>query len=701
MAVNWNDLNQVKAFREQLLKDPKNNPQEVDAYISSKVDYSQPTQAQQVQQPETTEIPEEPEKKESWLRKAVVGMYETAAGLPKLLLATGEAASDKVRVNKLEKELNEILKKPLTEQSIKKADEIAKKMKDIAEINPALMKQEDVDAVSGNLGTAMLYGAKKGAGTASFLVPGGTVAKGALSGALYGFSQPTEDVGDFWKSAENAIVGGATGAAFSWGLGKIGQKIRADKLKKLGESVSAGGAGEAQASAGAFYADDVMDLNAVPGKVKEATGITIKGGPEGKLKIIPQAFKKIQTKITSLLNNSDDISYGTFFDDFDDEVAKTNWMDNKKVYQEAKKELTKRLSISLQKEGKNSVNAYNLKNELSGEINNIFTKMQKGNPLSPSEEVKYALWSSIKKSLDGVSPQIRELNSLQHGLDDFAKGLSKTKGTAGIKIPFTDMKFGGDVAKGVQDVIGRGISKTGESLGNVPPVLGQVASYAAPRVGASIMTGTPSEQKLGEQKTGNVASDEEITTLFSDLQNKVGTETAPQGLTITLPNGRAITRDEVWNAMIQDPQNKATYNMLLTEFDRRAKETGTAKPLSTAAASDIGLALAGLRGVEDLELALQKDPNAFVKQLVPGQFFSREYDAAAFAVTEAILRMRSGAAVPETEVRRYQKRLMPYVGDSADVVQTKIERAKQILEDTYNLINTNRGGDTQLQYMGE
>lgn len=124
---------------------------------------------------------------------------------------------------------------------------------------------------------------------------------------------------------------------------------------------------------------------------------------------------------------------------------------------------------------------------------------------------------------------------------------------------------------------------------------------------------------------------------------------------------------------------------------------GTDKPLSGTQTNQVNLAKSGLRGLTKAEQILgirdaqgneladgSVDMSVLTKQLVPGQLMSRDYDAAAFAATEALLRARSGAAVPETEVRRYQRKLFPSFGDSEAVVKQKLTELRAIFGDMMN-----------------
>src|SRR3990167_7288441 len=107
----------------------------------------------------------------------------------------------------------------------------------------------------------------------------------------------------------------------------------------------------------------------------------------------------------------------------------------------------------------------------------------------------------------------------------------------------------------------------------------------------------------------------------------------------------------------------------------KAKKEG--KPTSVAGATRYDLAQSGLRSLKDVERLIKDDSSVLAKELVPGQWLSREYDTAAFSAAEALLRMRSGAAVPEQEVRRYMTKVMPVFGDDKTVIALKLQRLRE------------------------
>lgn len=87
--------------------------------------------------------------------------------------------------------------------------------------------------------------------------------------------------------------------------------------------------------------------------------------------------------------------------------------------------------------------------------------------------------------------------------------------------------------------------------------------------------------------------------------------------------------------------------------------------------SQINMGKSGLNYLQQAKDIYEKDPSVVLKQKIPGQYASRDFDNALFGMVENLLRLKSGAAVPEQEVRRYMTKLAPNFGDNPQVVQQK------------------------------
>lgn len=141
------------------------------------------------------------------------------------------------------------------------------------------------------------------------------------------------------------------------------------------------------------------------------------------------------------------------------------------------------------------------------------------------------------------------------------------------------------------------------------------------------------------------------------------------------------------------PQNRTDYEWMVNNPDKykEAFQGGGQPELSAAQENKVQLATSGLRALDEIQAIIARDPNAVMKSAVPGQLGAREYSSAATRAVEGLLRARSGAAVPEQEIKRYMQANLPRVGDSQEAIQAKLSAFRRDLEDVA------RSGGSQLQ----
>lgn len=142
-----------------------------------------------------------------------------------------------------------------------------------------------------------------------------------------------------------------------------------------------------------------------------------------------------------------------------------------------------------------------------------------------------------------------------------------------------------------------------------------------------------------------------------------------------IPDDRAL-RTAFAAAILKNPKQASA---IKAAFDLIG--AGDNKPKSVTAAQRQDLGKQGLRSLKVVKAELRKDPNVVVKQLVPGTYLSRQFDSALQRTVEVLLRLRTGASAPETEVRRYMNQLGPRFGDSPEVIKTKLEDLELALQD--------------------
>lgn len=131
------------------------------------------------------------------------------------------------------------------------------------------------------------------------------------------------------------------------------------------------------------------------------------------------------------------------------------------------------------------------------------------------------------------------------------------------------------------------------------------------------------------------------------------------------------------------PSNQAEYEFMVKNKDFY-KDTGliSSQPkLTSTQENKVQLANSGIRALDELESIFQSDPNVVWKSAIPGQLGAREYSAAATRAVEGLLRARSGAAVPESEIKRYIQANLPRFGDTPAASQSKLAAFRKDLQD--------------------
>lgn len=149
----------------------------------------------------------------------------------------------------------------------------------------------------------------------------------------------------------------------------------------------------------------------------------------------------------------------------------------------------------------------------------------------------------------------------------------------------------------------------------------------------------------------------------------------------------------------RDPKNAAKYMDMYSQLSKLyAPATGTSQ-VGKVTAQQFGLAQSGMQSLMNLANLIQQNPSVISRTATPGRklpivggYISQaagvgEYDALAFNVADALLRLRTGAQANESEIRNVQSQLMPRAGDS----QATIQRKLNTLYDVFNAIVAQAG----------
>lgn len=176
-----------------------------------------------------------------------------------------------------------------------------------------------------------------------------------------------------------------------------------------------------------------------------------------------------------------------------------------------------------------------------------------------------------------------------------------------------------------------------------------------------------------------------------------GTDTVDTG-----PFGDTQKVQQAYLAALADGNTKAA-SMILDGYKMFGPDSSGTKPLSAESSKVISNANSGLTSLAQLRQIMENDPSAKTKQIIPGQSMfggaggnalgTSSYNAAQKNITDVITRLRTGAAITESEEKFYRS-MMPQAFDNADTVNQKLDMFQNLFESVANRTGT-AGNDTQ------
>jgi len=117
---------------------------------------------------------------------------------------------------------------------------------------------------------------------------------------------------------------------------------------------------------------------------------------------------------------------------------------------------------------------------------------------------------------------------------------------------------------------------------------------------------------------------------------------------------------------------EAEYTDYLKRKELAEKDTGEEGDVGKISAKDKALAETGNLRTREAAQMISDDPSVLMKQLVPNQLLSRDFDRAMYDAADVLLRLRTGAQANPSEIRGYMKKIAPSYGDSPEVAQNKL-----------------------------
>lgn len=591
-------------------------------------------------------------------------------------------------------------------------------------------------------------GARATAGAASYAIPvgpglGGAVLSGGAMGALSAASDDNSNLASIGAGG----AGGAVGGGLVYGAGQAIQGA----LRRLGKDapkVANAFQKTVQDETGRVYVDSSVGGAAREQAIqKTLSDLKIAGGPQKKYEMLQPAMHNISNDIQDIISKDpksmaiDDIV--AMYQDKLTPSLRTKDLTNKQAALEARgyiADLIKGSGVSSENKllGSQSLSGdelFRLKTLANGDYQSIVKKIASGSPLTPREKVIKAGRDTLDSVIATLYPEVKSKTIQQSHLFDAAESFGAQRKTvptfriAGTTAPAIIkekiQEFAGDAGRGAvklgTKLEGLRSSKIStDALQKVMSLLGSGAAssgFEKPLDGPVDQTNNNNTQVYNKEtsqqpdsqvnhnspivpQTGDMVQiydNQEKKTISvprSDLAKYGITEGQDQAPQADKGMG-GLSREQISKAMILDLATTGGKHIAelktLAEFVAPPKE----KALSNSAENRQQLGQSGLRGLDEVEALLKEggvDP-VFLSSL-PGSLGARQYDSAAFRAVEGLLRARSGAAIPEQEVRRYMNANLPRVGDSETTRKAKLKAFRLDLE---GVANSKSQGDFMLQ----
>lgn len=600
-----------------------------------------------------------------------------------------------------------------TINDVQAAQKDPKKAQQLLDKATATAKGAGIQGIIGDLITGKGFAreaVKPAAELASFAVPfgkGGNVLSkillpGAAVGGLSGISQ--EDATP-QSVAGNAILGAGGagviqgGSKVLNGILKLGGKL-SPALEKGAQTLEQG-TREIRIKPSIYGAAQEKAIN------ETLTRYGVKGSPQVQYEMLQPTMGKIESKIQKVIDENPTIAVTK-------EEIKRSFMDNLKSSLRSKdltqtqatteidgylKDLVKAsggtgkfVDISLER----LRNLKKLVNEDYGPVHDVMTR---GGALTPRQKVIAAAWDSLDNAVKNASPEMKALLRDESNLYKSAPSLSAARSN-----PPTLRMMGTSIPKGIEEKakgtlvdmlretanktngVSNASSKIERSMTNplLQTLIGQFGARGATQINQ------PANQSQEQYPpVENTSYNNEQSYNVNGQSNQIIPPADSISQNVNNEPQRQITAQQMQQVLMAQSQgliSSKTASAIKDAYDVQEaaiKTTGTGSvPAVTKQRQD--LSRAGLRAQKDALDIFTSDPNIVAKGLVTAGLLSRKYDSAISRAVEGLLRARSGAAVPDSEVKKYIKDYGPQIGDPMDVALYKLEQLRLDLQDALN-----------------
>jgi len=315
-----------------------------------------------------------------------------------------------------------------------------------------------------------------------------------------------------------------------------------------------------------------------------------------------------------------------------------------------------------------------------------------------AEQFARSARSEINKTLEKTIPGIKGLNRTYSNAFDAAELVSQAARTPkGAKLPGV---LGG-VAGGTTQRVKSGLGRAVGGIGNIPtrimtpPTTGPLG-IGVRNVGQNLLRTPSSQQEMTPEQSLEEAMMAQQEGGAQDPFAQGGQETG----------GSPYTKENLMADIQSDPKNASKYISYYKSLDD-IFGTKEQKGLTGESQKRALTAESGLRSLDTLAQTLNTDPGAFARQALPNPFGitarltgTTDVRAATDNVVDVIARLRSGAAITDSEAARFA-RLLPQPGDSQESARRKLQMVSQELQS----FASNPGGgsleDALMQYQSQ
>lgn len=556
---------------------------------------------------------------------------------------------------------------------------------------------------------------KGGVGTAAMFVPGGKAGAGAIplasrvasttlagAGAGYGSSQKDDELS---STIGGGIVGAGAGLAgelYGVVAGKLSARKAANMPKpgsELNETVI-----NPQVKASPFYLSNKEKLM----ETASVAGIKPGDPPKIGLKKMEDAFIKSDGQIKGLLAQAPPLGQETVLDTLIKNLDNTDFTPGDATYEK----LLKTQLSKVEKLGTEipPSEIYQMKSDIGDTLSPVFKKLEKGNPLTKSEEVRVSMYYALKDSLDTVSTQVGELNGFQHDIFTLSEGLVESlESSKNLKFK---LPMGGDIplpitsqrvratGQSMRNGAGTLLNNTGMGIDTALSAGGTIGRNTATTMVASALN-NPSETP--DDSINQPGQGDESQTNQSDVPNQ-NQDIHDQSISQESSTYTGFTVAQLVDARKKayaDGNGEAVRELEDLYKDevsyQKTQASGAGKGLTTSAAGQLGELESSYKMADTLPALVEKYQGKMgplaggVNAMNPYDTDAQTFQSQMKLTAQVIGKALEGGVLRKEDEAKYEK-ILPQIGDTPDVARKKIGNVKALLKQKYSTMKTNYEG---------